>query len=544
MNNVGHIRNNLYMNIINESILKIAKRSETKNRDYLVKTFVNVGPLSTIMTNKDHEVIYGRRGTGKTHALAYLTDKLQEKPNIVVNIDLRTLGSNGGLFSDGSLSLSERATRLLIDTIQQIGDGIIHVVLENDNDDFDLSEVAPLIDTLKSSIVDISIEKTNDIEYEVSNNNTASNSKKSSNSLALSLDTIKGNLSSEKSSKIEEGFTTREKIIGKEVHKVHFSSVYNNLRNISDSVGQHIWILFDEWAEIPIDLQPYLAELIRRTILPNKNITVKIAAIEQRTNLAVVENNNRIGIEIGADIAASQNLDEYMVFDNDEEKSSNFFKELLFHHFTGVTEIDDSLNIKTPDDFINSTFTQINTFSEFVRASEGVPRDAINILSIAATKANDAKISIDHIRYAARTWYTRGKEKAIASREEAFKLLQWIRHEVIGERNSRAFLLKANHRDTLIDHLFDARVLHIIKENVSGKDALGVRYNVYSIDYGCYVDLINTANAPKGLFIATELTDENLDEITYIDVPKTDYRAIRRAVLDLDKFYSNSGIDV
>lgn len=527
------------MNIINESILKIAKRSETKNRDYLVKTFVSVGPLSTIMTNKDHEVIYGRRGTGKTHALAYLTDKLQEKPNIVVNIDLRTLGSNGGLFSDGSLSLSERATRLLIDTIQQIGDGIISIVLENNGDDFDLSEVAPLVDTLKSSIVDISIEKINDIEYEVSNNNTASNSKKSSNSLALSLDTIKGNLSSEKSSKIEEGVTTREKITGKEVHKVHFSSVYNNLRRISDSVGQHIWILFDEWAEIPTDLQPYLAELIRRTILPNQNITVKIAAIEQRTNLAVVKNNNRIGIEIGADIAASQNLDEYMVFDNDEEKSSSFFKELLFHHFIGVTEIDDSLNIKTPDDFINSTFTQINTFTEFVRASEGVPRDAINILSIAAIKADDAKISIDHIRYAARTWYTRGKEKAIASREEAFALLQWIRHEVIGERNSRAFLLKANHRDNLIDHLFDARVLHIIKENVSGKDALGVRYNVYSIDYGCYVDLINTVNAPKGLFIATELSNENLDEITYIDVPKTDYRAIRRAVLDLDKFYSN-----
>lgn len=528
------------MNLMNESILKIEKRSETKNRDYLVKTFVNVGPLSTIMTNKDHEIIYGRRGTGKTHALAYLTDKLQRESNIVVNIDLRTLGSNGGLFSDGSLSLNERATRLLIDTIQQIGDGIINVVLEN-HDDFDLSEVAPLVDTLRDSIVDVSIERNNDIEYETSSNNRASNSKKSNNSLDISLDSIKGNLSSEKSAITEEAITTRQKITGKEVHKVHFSSVYNNLRSISDSVNQHIWILFDEWAEIPTDLQPYLAELIRRTILPNKNITVKIAAIEQRTKLAIVDsNNNRIGIEIGADIAASQNLDEYMVFDNDEEKSSKFFKELLFHHLIGVTGENNSLNINTPDDFINTAFTQINTFTEFVRASEGVPRDAINILSIAAIKADDEKISINHIRYAARTWYTRGKEKAITSREEAFELLQWIRDEVIGQRNSRAFLLKANHRDPLIDHLFDARVLHIIKENVSGKDALGVRYNVYSIDYGCYVDLINTINAPKGLFIATELDSEDLDEINHVTVPKTDYRAIRRAVLDLDKFYANT----
>jgi perosamine synthetase len=94
-----------------------------------------------------------------------------------------------------------------------------------------------------------------------------------------------------------------------------------------------------------------------------------------------------------------------------------------------------------------------------------------------------------------------------------------------------------NHRDKLIDYLFDSRVLHIIKENISGKDTPGVRYNVYSIDYGCYVDLLNTKNAPKGLFEAAE--DEDDTEI-YIDVPKTDYRAIRRAILDLDEFYKQN----
>ena len=52
------------------------------------------------------------------------------------------------------------------------------------------------------------------------------------------------------------------------------------------------------------------------------------------------------------------------------------------------------------------------------------------------------------------------------------------------------------------------------------------------------VDLLNTKNAPKGLFAAIEEENEheNAFEI-YIDVPKTDYRAIRRAILDLDEFY-------
>ena len=111
-------------------------------------------------------------------------------------------------------------------------------------------------------------------------------------------------------------------------------------------------------------------------------------------------------------------------------------------------------------------------------------------------------------------------------------MLLWVIDEVIGQRNARAFLLQTNKKDKLIDYLFDSRVLHIIKENISGKDTPGLRYNVYSIDYGCYVDLLNTKNAPKGLFAVIDDEDE-----IYIEVPKTDYRAIRRAILDLDEFY-------
>tara|TARA_B100000929_G_C15441097_1_gene398016 strand:- start:866 stop:1012 length:147 start_codon:yes stop_codon:yes gene_type:complete len=47
----------------------------------------------------------------------------------------------------------------------------------------------------------------------------------------------------------------------------------------------HLWVIFGEWVEILQELQPYLAELIRRTILPKNSVSVKIAAIDQRTNL-------------------------------------------------------------------------------------------------------------------------------------------------------------------------------------------------------------------------------------------------------------------
>lgn len=50
------------------------------------------------------------------------------------------------------------------------------------------------------------------------------------------------------------------------------------------------------------------------------------------------------------------------------------------------------------------------------------------------------------------------------------------------------------------------------------------RYDVYKIDYGCYVDLISTSRAPVGLLAGT-------DDGAFVDVPPDDYRSIRRAIL-------------
>jgi hypothetical protein len=185
-------------------------------------------------------------------------------------------------------------------------------------------------------------------------------------------------------------------------------------------------------------------------------------------------------------------------------------------------------------------FTQINTFQEFVRASEGVPRDAINILALAAQRDLDAKISMDHTRAAADAWYQRQKEDAVSSNEEALALLHWIIDEVIGERRARAFLLRSNTRHPLIDALFDARVLHLLKRNISAHDEPGVRYNVYKLDYGCYVNLMTTQKAPEGLL---PFDDDSGDGTKYVDVPPDDYRAIRTAILDLDRFESRGEKD-
>lgn len=184
---------------------------------------------------------------------------------------------------------------------------------------------------------------------------------------------------------------------------------------------------------------------------------------------------------------------------------------------------------------IRAAFTQTSTFEEFVRASEGVPRDAINIISIAAQRATNERISINHIRAAAKAWYQRDKEAATSSNSEAKSLLHWIIDQVIAHRRARAFLFRADSRHPLIDALFDARVLHLLKRNIAAHDQPGARYDVYKIDYGCYVDLLTTARAPQGLF-AIDASGSESDKAEFLDVPPDDYRAIRRAILDLDAY--------
>jgi hypothetical protein len=177
---------------------------------------------------------------------------------------------------------------------------------------------------------------------------------------------------------------------------------------------------------------------------------------------------------------------------------------------------------------VQIAFTQIPVFEEFVRAVEGVPRDALNLAAKIATKAFGQKVAVQHVRGAARDWYQQDKASVIRGNEKLAALLDRVIDEVIGSRKARAFLFGSNARDSRIDQLFDSRLLHILKKNISSNDEPGARYDVYKIDYGCYVDLINTNKMPEGLFFANESGDEK-----FVEVPKDDYRSIRRAILKI-----------
>jgi hypothetical protein len=354
-------------------------------------------------------------------------------------------------------------------------------------------------------------------------------------SLSSSL-TLSGSRKVSESSR--DSATVKKAIKGQEINRVNFGHIGTALRRVVENLPKgRLWLLIDEWSEVPPDLQPLLADLLRRAVLPIKGVTVKIAAIEQRSRFLITDTRQgHVGLELGADISSAVNLDDYMVFENDEDRAVLFFKALVFAHVKSALEAEGISAPSSELELLSIGFSQANAFNEVVRACEGVPRDVLHILSLAAQRADDQTISVDNVRKAARDWYQTSKEAAISANSNAKLLLHWIIDRVIKERQAKAFLLESGIKDSLIDFLYDERVLHVLRKGMSAKDTPGKRFNVYGIDYGCYVDLINTVNAPRGML---DLGNDHQEIVK--TVPKTDLRSIRRCVLDLPTFYKRAG---
>ena len=513
---------------INAAFLGVQRRAEAVDRQTLVETFVDIGALFTVLSSRDHQVVYGRRGTGKTHALLYLAEQAKKRDEIPVYVDLRYIGSSGGFYADTSIPVPQRATRLLLDVLGSIHETLLTHAVDTG---MDLAAVGPALDQLASAATEVEVLG----QIQIESKQVEGNEKQRSNTGKVALQSSPAvEFAASSGSKTTSQSETRVAESGTTRYRVHFGSTSKALAELVKAVNpSRLLFILDEWSAIPLDLQPYLADLIRRAVFPVAGITVKIAAIEQRSNFKSGGHSDYMGIEIGADASADVDLDDYMVFDNNAERAMEFFQELVYRHY--MSEATPKPGFQTSDDLVQAAFTQRNAFEDFVKAAEGVPRDAFNVLSVAAQRNMNDKISIPTIRVAARTWFQRDKEGAIRSNPDAQDLLHWIIDEVIAHRRARAFLLKSNTRHPLIDALFDARLLHVMKRSISGQEEPGVRYDAYKLDYGCYVDLLATTKAPiHQLFDAEE---EDGDELgASIKVPTDDYRAIRRAILDLAEF--------
>jgi hypothetical protein len=68
------------------------------------------------------------------------------------------------------------------------------------------------------------------------------------------------------------------------------------------------------------DIQPYLAEFLKKSIIPNCDCVLKITSLEYRSNFGVHDGYQIIGFEVGSDIATAPDFDDYYVFDRNPRR--------------------------------------------------------------------------------------------------------------------------------------------------------------------------------------------------------------------------------
>jgi Cdc6-like AAA superfamily ATPase len=509
-----------------KAVAGILQRSE-KQQDLqkLVGTFVDVGILPQI-DNLNNQIIYGRRGTGKTHILRVLASGLRTNiHNVVVYIDARTLGSTNQ-FTDTDISIKQRCLALFRDIFVEIHSGLLsHIIYQPSTDAVGaLASLDELSKVMLDPVVRYATETVVSRDLDKQTNQAIA---------GVSADSKKGfsvKLEGNSGDSVENEKTTSYRV--QEDDKIIFPDLINILKEVLRKADAELYVLLDEWSSIPMDIQPYLAEFIKRGFLPSSKVIFKIASLEYRSNFSLrLESGSFVGFELGADISTAVDIDDYYVYDRNAFRITQAFADMLYKHI-GVDLPQSYLNtkhkIKTGTELPSKMFTNKLAFDELVRASEGVARDLINIFNKAFFDAHRRGLEmIDKkaILEASRQWFEQDKENSLDG--DLRRVLKRIVEEVIGHRKARSFMLPRElEKNNIIQKLFDARVLHLMQRGYADKDNPGTRYNIYTLDYGTYVDLINTSKQPQ-----IDLIDGDVSETGEFIVPFDDKRSIRRIVL-------------
>jgi hypothetical protein len=473
---------------LRRAISSVQRRSERQQDvDRLALTFVDPG-FSDRLDNDNNQIIYGRRGTGKTHVLRILDRLMRERAGALsLYVDLRLLGSSS-IFEDSGRAMSVRVASLLQDLLAAVHSVLVDAATDPSRDvgKEAIDALDALADAISRSTLNEELLRT---EYEASDDDQRG--RRAGVSLGLKPGVDAG-LERQSHHEVREA-TTRE---GNPLDYVVFAEVSGALDGALTAIGvERFLLLLDEWNAIPLELQPMLAEFLKRTIFTLPRATVKLASLEYRSRFAEpVGRNNVVGFEVGADISTALELDDYFVYDRNPRRMERTFAELLYRHvgleaelevtmrrFVGpewrgsLRTLTDNLRLALPEDelefeylaerhgidggdsFVAALFQDQLAFRELVRAGEGVTRDFINIFAGAhddARRRGETAITVESVRAAASQWFETDKAPNMAGSQAA--ALDYISREVLAKHAERIFLLsKRYERHDAVRSLFD-----------------------------------------------------------------------------------------
>jgi len=482
---------------LNDLVQRAARRAENAPEGVLRDAFVAVPGLVSPLETDEHHVVFGRRGTGKTHLLRHLQAQQAAAGALTVYLDLRQVGIAGDVFSVRQENFSELATGLLIDVVEQIHAAVYEQVVSDTWSPY-LTALSGALDALSAAATEIRV--VGETELESQRESIRRDSRGSSLEVSAPPTphiTVRAESARERSRRSVQRRVDR----GRETHHVLLGPLSAAFRALAAAVRPHrVWLLVDEWSALPLELQPLLADLLRRTMFATSGIVVKIGAIHGRSEFADVDaEHGSIGLELGADTAASLDLDDFLLFRNDTAMTVGFYSTLLCRHMTAMSsraghagdQVDRLISsARSPAQLTKLLFATPAAFQALVLGAEGVPRDFLQIAGLAAAMAHNQPINVKQVNEATRNFFLRDKETRIPKlARPAFAQLM----EQSVRQKSRIIPLRRSSEssDDVIEKLYDARVIHRVRQGLC-LDAQHPTemYDVYVIDAGAFLGLI------------------------------------------------------
>ncbi len=476
---------------INRTWTALRRRADrVPDLQHLHEAFVEADYFSPA-SEADSMVLFGRRGAGKTHTLLELDRVVRDNGDIPVYIDMRRLGSNAGIYDNPEMPFATRASRLLIDLIEVVHENLFELSLSDKISDLDLSKLGPALDELGDASTHIRVNGTISWSRGASTKISRQNSRGVTARLSrFDAGVDVGSFTSQDQSDASSVAVTRE---GIEEFYIHLGSLEGAVERVCGALdGRSLWLLIDEWSEaIPYELQPVLADMLRRTFMRVPYVTVKIMAIEHRSNFRQsTGRGGYVGLELGADTAETVSLDESLTIGHDASHAADFLRKLLCEHFLAVARERDQagLAMLTADQVVQFSFHE-GAFTTLVHASEGNPRDAMNLVSKAGRAAGSRVISPADVLKSANQYFWTTKYKNIEGEVALESLFQELLQQSL-KRGRRTFLVaRSDRRRPLYNKLYDQRLIHLLKSGIRSPSEAAA-FDGYAVDFGSYADRV------------------------------------------------------
>lgn len=451
----------------NQDLLKVLRYIEENIRITEQTTIDYLDPKMHLdrLKSKQNQVIFGRRGSGKSLLLKSLKN--------IDNQNITTVSINLEDFKD--ISFPNSISHVLL-TITRALERSINgkYKIWQFNNWKKQREIIKLIDN-----------QINQLENRIAEPDTYNEKirEKTASKITGKLSSGIAKSQAEMGSEIADELETSREILKDKLNELknEISNFKEVINQICEFTNKDIFLILDDLYFIRKNEQPFFVDFFHR-ISKNTRLYLKIATIKQRSSL-YLQTDTFIGIEIGHDVQ-QLSLDYTL---EDFNNLVSFMKQLLQHINQKVGVNIDYNNVLTD-----------NAFRFLCLASGGVPRDFLTLfISLGEkmlngnrniSKPNVIDCSIENLPNKMEAFNTDSAEEKTVLEH----YLQYIRNEIINTKKWNAFLVSNIDVENFpkikqaIKELADLRLIHLVNPNTSSAPGNGKRYSAYMVDIGLF----------------------------------------------------------